>query len=140
MTMFALNPAQNVVAHWVPVIGGGAYIMFRQSGPIDPNNLGSRPGQNPRHLRILRSDVLDAVEGLANEAQRATHKRMPIELDAGSVVTTAFESEGVIRRVRDTREDGTPIFYDTNNSTYDFVVGTPQIRQHGARRPAWATW
>ncbi|MBQ5860874.1 MAG: DUF4876 domain-containing protein, partial [Alistipes sp.] len=37
------------------------------------------------------------------------------------------------------REDGTPIFQDTNNSTADFdVQATPAIRRHGVKRPAWS--
>ena len=57
--------------------------------------------------------------------------RVYLELDQNGTL--------LLRKVESYREDGTPIFQDTNNSTADFdVQATPAIRRHGVKRPAWS--
>jgi len=126
---------------WLAPLAGPALVIFRQTGPIDPNNLARAYGTVIDRLRIRRSDVIDAVEAIGN-AGLITQKRMPAELDAGAVTVGGLNTGlGAVRRVRDWRPDGTPILWDTNNSTDDFeVVADPQVRRHGSRRPTWNTW
>jgi len=135
-TVYRTSPAMQFLA---PLFGP-AYVIFRQDGPLDRNFTSRAAGTTTDHFKIRRSDVLDAVEAIGNMGL-ITEKRMPVELDAGAVTVEGLNvGRGAARRVRSWRPDGTPILYDTNNSTHDFeVVDPPQIRRHGARRPAWNT-
>ena len=125
---------------WLTPVAGTSYVLFNPSVAIGPENT-SIPGggfTTPFH-KIRIADVIDAVEAVADITQA---KRLPMELDAGRIhAGPAFGGRSISRRVNYTRPDGTVVFLDTNNSTYDFVSNdAPMIRRHGATRPAWATW
>ena len=50
-------------------------------------------------------------------------------------------SESIARKVKETREDGTVVYQDTNNTTNDFEVKKdPQLRRNGAKVPSWNSW
>ena len=52
-----------------------------------------------------------------------------------------YVSKSVARKVKETKQDGRVIYYDTNNSSEDFaVMDVPMIRRNGAKAPVWNTW
>lgn len=52
-----------------------------------------------------------------------------------------YVSESIARKVKETREDGTVVYQDTNNTTNDFEVKKdPQLRRNGAKVPSWNSW
>ena len=53
--------------------------------------------------------------------------------------TGGFQS--IVRKVASTREDGSIVLQDTNNTSEDFTVNdAPEIRRYGVHRPSWSTW
>ena len=94
-----------------------------------------------QYVRIPVGDIYDAVECIPTSAD-LDMKRIPGILDSGATsVDGYYNGKSVSRKVVDYREDGTPIFQDTNNSTDDFeVLDAPMIRRHGVKRPAWSIW
>jgi hypothetical protein len=96
-------------------------------------------GNGQQYARIPIEDILDAVECIPTQADMDM-KRIPGILDSGAAsVDGYYNGKSVSRKVESYREDGTPIFQDTNNSTADFdVQATPAIRRHGVKRPAWS--
>ena len=94
-----------------------------------------------QYVRIPVGDIYDAVECIPTSAD-LDMKRIPGILDSGATsVDGYYNCKSVSRKIVDYREDGTPIFQDTNNSTDDFeVVDAPMIRRHGVKRPAWSPW
>ena len=94
-----------------------------------------------QYVRIPVGDIYDAVECIPTSAD-LDMKRIPGILDSGATsVDGYYNGKSVSRKVVDYREDGTPIFQDTNNSTDDFeVLDAPMIRRHGVKRPAWSPW
>ena len=94
-----------------------------------------------QYVRIPVGDIYDAVECIPTSAD-LDMKRIPGILDSGATsVDGYYNGKSVSRKVVDYREDGTPIFQDTNNSTDDFeVCDAPEIRRHGVKRPAWSPW
>jgi hypothetical protein len=94
-----------------------------------------------QYVRIPVGDIYDAVECIPTSAD-LDMKRIPGILDSGATsVDGYYNGKSVSRKVVDYREDGTPIFQDTNNSTDDFeVLDAPMIRRHGVKRPSWSPW
>ena len=94
-----------------------------------------------QYVRIPVGDIYDAVECIPTSAD-LDMKRIPGILDSGATsVDGYYNGKSVSRKVVDYREDGTPIFQDTNNSTDDFeVLDAPMIRRHGVKRPSWSIW
>ena len=94
-----------------------------------------------QYVRIPVGDIYDAVECIPTSAD-LDMKRIPGILDSGATsVDGYYNGKSVSRKIVDYREDGTPIFQDTNNSTDDFeVLDAPMIRRHGVKRPAWSPW
>ena len=150
-TVSATNPNNDPPVDMICVYGsakvmmpvfGGAYVMFRQTGPIDRNFTAS-PADRPttRYLKIRRKDVIDAVECVDNSG-RMTDKRVPFELDAGAAtVEGTYNGASVVRKIQSIRPDGTYIFQDTNNSTDDFEWMVPaMIRRYNPKVPSWNTW
>ncbi len=84
---------------------------------------------------------MDAVELMLNES-KITQKRMPAVLDAGATwVGGTYKAMSVSRKIKETREDGTVVYVDTNNSLEDFQVNDkPVPRRDGAKIPSWNTW
>ena len=129
------NPA------WLTTVMGGAFVIFRQTGPVDRNFTAvTTDAPTVQHLKIKRKDVIDAVECVNNTSVLA-NKRMPVELDAGATtVGGTYNTLSVVRKVDYVRSNGTYVFQDTNNSTDDFEVMTPEIRRYNPKIPKWNTW
>ncbi len=119
----------------------GAWVIFYPSVPLrkdgeylesdQPNNYG---------LEVLKSDILDAIDLLKTE--NPDDKRLEPELDAGWIkCETTGGNQSVVRKVASTREDGSIVLQDTNNTSEDFTVNNkPEIRRYGVKRPSWSTW
>lgn len=90
------------------------------------------------HAKIPRQWLLDAIE-VGENADAVVGKRIPAVLDAGmAYIGGTYLSLGIHRKVESTRENGDPIFMDTNNSTEDFDMGvTPEIRKYKTKMPSW---
>ncbi|BDF53143.1 DUF4876 domain-containing protein [Odoribacteraceae bacterium] len=90
------------------------------------------------HAKVPRKWLLDVVETGAN-INSITGKRVPAVLDAGlAYVGDTYVSLGIHRKVESTRDNGDPIFMDTNNSTDDFDMGvTPVFRKYNTKMPSW---
>ena len=137
----------NTFQYLVSVFGG-AYCIFRpDDGTVintdyyGPNGKNTCAQVNKKQwfARIPAAWIIDGVE-LLGSMSLLGNKRVPGYIDAGAAsVGETYCSKTVCRRVIDTREDGTPIFADTNSSTEDFyVTDSPVMRRHGQKLPAWA--
>lgn len=143
------NPAINMTMafwprptpQWLTTVFGGAFVIYLPSEPIDPTKTVKPIGSSTECFRIAIDEVIDAIENVGNENQ-AQLKRVPAVLDAGvATVGGTYLAKSVARKVRETKEDGRVILYDTNNSTEDFeVMDPPVIRRYGAKAPSWNTW
>ena len=140
------SPSMNLVfgsvtSYWLTTVNGAAFVLFRQTGPIDRNFTATQTSSATRYLKVRRKDVIDAVE-CVNNWTRITDKRMPVELDAGAITVDQFyTAQSVARKIKSTRPDGTNIYQDTNNSLEDFeIMNPPVIRRNGAKIPSWNTW
>lgn len=92
------------------------------------------------YAKIPIEYVWDAVETL-NNSTILDRKRVPGLLDSGGIsVGNIYCGLSVARKIESTREDGTHIYKDTNNTTEDFEVVEPEIRRNGAKTPSWNTW
>lgn len=119
----------------------GAWVIFypsvelRKDGEYIESNHANNYG-----LEILKADVLDAVDFLKTE--NPDDKRLEPVLDAGWIkCETTGGNQSVVRKVASTREDGSIVLQDTNNTTEDFEISSkPEIRRHGVKRPSWSTW
>ena len=100
----------------------------------------SEVSKSTKYARIDAKSVLDGLECLPN-MNSMQMKRIPGFVDAGGTsVGSTYIGKSVSRRVLSHREDGTPIFQDTNNSTIDFeVMDRPAIRRYGEKEPSWFT-
>ena len=143
------NPAINMTMafwpkptpQWLTTVFGGAFVIYFPSEPIDPNKTVTSVGSSTECFRIPIEEVIDALENVGNENQ-AQLKRVPAVLDAGvATVGGTYLAKSVARKVKETKEDGRVILFDTNNSTEDFeVMDPPVIRRYGAKAPSWNTW
>lgn len=88
------------------------------------------PGASPTTapvIRIPNTAVIDAVEALQN-AQSGAFKRIPAALDAGfTFVGDTYVGQAVRRRTA-ANVAGRRVLQDTNNSSQDFEVVTPNPR------------
>lgn len=98
-------------------------------------------GSGQEFARMPVGDILDAVE-LIPTMSDMNMKRIPGILDSSATsVGATYMGRSVCRKVIDTRDDGTPIYQDTNNSADDFeVMESPAIRRNGEKRPSWSPW
>lgn len=118
-----------------------AWAIFYPSVPLrkDGEYLESNHANN-YGLEVLKKDILDAVDCLKTE--NPDDKRLEPDLDAGWIkceTTGGFQS--IVRKVASTREDGSIVLQDTNNTSEDFTVNdAPEIRRYGVHRPSWSTW
>jgi hypothetical protein len=143
------NPAINMfmafwpspVPQWLTTVFGGAFVIYFPSTPINPVDYISPIGSTSKNYKIKIDDVVDAVELVGNPNQ-VQLKRIPAVLDAGATTVGAiYVSKSVARKVKETKQDGRVIYYDTNNSSEDFaVMDVPMIRRNGAKAPVWNTW
>lgn len=140
-------------SQWNCGVQGPAFVIFRpatgvtldadyykQDGPNVILQTNDKYGENFT-ARIPADWVLDAVEAMGN-MQQMDRKRIPTYMDAGITSTGAtYATTALCRKVVSTREDGTPIYQDTNNSTNDFEPQTElMLRRHGEKAPAWSNW
>ena len=138
---------------WNAGVQGPAFVIFRPEAGVTvdadyyrnggPNVIlqtNDKYGENFT-ARIPADWVLDAVEAMGN-MQQMDRKRIPTYMDAGITSTGAtYATTALCRKVVSTREDGTPIYQDTNNSTNDFEPQTAlMLRRHGEKAPAWSNW
>ena len=98
-------------------------------------------GSSQQYVRIPVGYIYDAVECIPTSSD-LNMKRVPGILDSGAATVDGYyNGKSISRKVIDYREDGSPIFQDTNNSTADFeVCDAPMIRRHNVKRPAWSPW
>lgn len=132
------------VPQFLTPVFGGAFAIFKvpagdEWDPVNDTNMRTRDlskSGTTLYAKIPISYVYDAVE-CGNNENSITGKRVPSVLDAGMTwVGATYIAKGVARRLaRDTdgnyiyREDGSPVFQDTNNSTDDFLrLVTPALR------------
>ena len=109
---------------------------YWQEGVTTSAQVGSSGQQ---YVRIPIGDILDAVECIPT-SNDLDMKRIPGILDSGAAsVNGYYNGKSVSRKIDSYREDGSPIFQDTNNSTADFEVpDSPMIRRYNVKRPAWS--
>ncbi|MDD2594480.1 MAG: DUF4876 domain-containing protein [Bacteroidales bacterium] len=126
---------------WLVTVFGGAYAIFIPEGDIDNTTWVQPQGLSTKAKEIPIDLVIDAVE-IVNNSTKINQKRMPTSLDAGATYTGgAYNSKSVSRRVKEVREDGRIIYWDTNNSTEDFKVNdVAVVRRDGVGIPSWNTW
>ncbi len=143
------NPAINMVMafwpsptpQWLTTVFGGAFVIYYPKTPIVPSNYITPVGSTTKVYKIPIEDVVDALE-LVGNANQIQLKRVPAILDAGAAtVGGTYLGVSVARKVKETKENGRIIYYDTNNSSNDFeVMNPPVIRRNGALAPSWNTW
>ena len=103
------------------------------------DNLQTEVNKTQYYAKIPVNWISDGVE-LLGDMSLLEKKRIPGFIDAGGTsVELTYCNKVVSRRVIGRRDDGTPLFADTNNSTVDFeVLDYPAIRRNGEKAPAWA--
>ena len=134
---------------WMTSVDGSAMALYQPGQNLEYGSdywqLGvttqHKVGSSQQYVRIPVGDIYDAVECIPTSAD-LDMKRIPGILDSGATsVDGYYNGKSVSRKVVDYREDGSPIFQDTNNSTADFeVFDAPMIRRHNVKRPAWSPW
>lgn len=136
---------------WLTSVSGSAFALYQpgqnlefgdksywQVGKTTQIQVG---GSGQEYARLPVGDILDAVEMLPT-MNDMNMKRIPGIVDSGATSTgETYLGVSVCRKVVDYREDGTPIYQDTNNSTDDFyVTESPKQRRNGEKRPSWSIW
>ena len=154
-TVITDNPAINMsrvvesgyaTPQWLISVGDDALVLFKPSQPLVNENfvVCTNYEYAPDAREILRSDVLDIVQWRTNEADglKAGGLFAPKEFDAGFVfLGSTYNGKSVSRKPAYTREDGTVVYQDTNNSTNDFVINDKAVvRRDGAKVASWNTW
>ncbi|HPW77700.1 MAG: hypothetical protein BWX62_01164 [Bacteroidetes bacterium ADurb.Bin037] len=78
-----------------------------------------------KYMHIHRSWILDGVECVQNPAKAL--KRQPTSVDAGFTWLQQGPNRGtsVMRKIKETLNDGRIVYSDTNNSADDFMADTP---------------
>ena len=132
---------------WLTSVDGSAMALYQprqnlefgsdywQEGVTTSAQVGSGGQQ---YVRIPIADIYDAVECIPTSADMDM-KRVPGILDSGATTVDGYyNGKSVSRKIDSYREDGSPIFKDTNNSSVDFeVFDAPMIRRHNVKQPAW---
>ncbi len=144
----ALNMAKVVEAgyampQWLTSVSGSRYILFKPSKPLKNEDFitATNADYNGTAREVPISEIIDAVQTVSDESGMS-HLGLPAVLDAGGVWCSGiYVAESIARKIKETREDGTIVYQDTNNTTDDFEVKTdPQVRRNGAKVPSWNTW
>lgn len=140
----AVNAAGYNMPQWLISCFSANIILFRPSTELkDEDFLAATNDDYTNAREILRSDVLDAVQWMENSTDfdEPTHRRLPAALDAGCNFLPAYSGKSISRKVSYTREDGTVVYQDTNNTSVDFEQNDkPAVRRNGAGKPSWNTW
>ncbi len=136
---------------WLTAVSGSAFCLYQpgrnlEFGDDDYWVLGQTTqkvvgGSGQEYARMPVGDILDAIE-LIPSMNDMNMKRIPGILDSSATsVGATYNGKSICRKVVDKREDGTPIYQDTNNSADDFeVMDSPAIRRNGEKRPSWSPW
>ncbi len=132
---------------WLTSVFGGAFVLYQgdadnllnKSYYEDPSHLQAPVNESTRYAKIPAGMILDGIELLTN-MDAMNMKRIPGFIDAGGTsVGATYCGKSVSRKVIGTRTDGTPIYSDTNNSTYDFQINDhPVIRRDSQKAPSWS--
>lgn len=135
------NVVSSAPWQWLTPVSGPALAIFYPDETIDFDDYTVRVGSTAKGKHIPVTMILDAVEAVASQAD-VQLKRVPAVLDAGAVYASGtYVGEGFSRKIERTREDGTNVYQDTNNSTNDFETQTtPALRRYNAKIPSWNTW
>lgn len=138
--------SSNTLKQYLTSVFGGAYVIFKVPDgvaydPVTDKSLSTvdlSSTYSTLYAKIPVNYILDAVEAVQNESM-ITAKRIPGRLDQGiTYVGQTYIGLSVARKLVGYREDGNPIFLDTNNSTEDFERGlTPQLRRYNTKIPSW---
>ena len=128
---------------WLTSVSGARYVIFKPTEPLKNEDFitATNADYNGIGREVPISEIIDAVESVSDEAGMA-FLGLPTVLDAGGIWCSGiYVAESISRKVKETREDGTAVYQDTNNTTNDFVVNTtPEVRRNGAKVPSWNTW
>ena len=137
---FVVNATGYTPQQWMPSTYNAAFVMFKPGKPLVNENFISDVNGSTSAREIPITDVLDATQWKEYETD-GDKLHLPSVLDAGFTVQKAYEGKSIIRKVKETRADGTIVYQDTNNSTNDFeVTDGPKVRRNGEGVPAWNTW
>lgn len=140
----AVNATGYNTPQWLTSVSGSTYVIFYPSIPLRTDNfltpVNSDGGLCNAH-EIPIKDVIDGVQAVGDETRLQT-LGLPAIIDAGAIWCSGiYVGESIIRKIKETREDGRIIYQDTNNTTDDFEVKTdPQVRRNGEGVPEWNTW
>lgn len=146
------NPAINMkkviqagysMPQWLTSVSGSQYILFKPSVELKNADFitATNADYNGVGREVLISDIIDAVQTVSDETGMNV-LGLPTVLDAGAVWCSGiYVGEGIARKIKETRPDGTNVYQDTNNTSNDFEVRKdPQVRRYGAGVPSWNTW
>lgn len=146
------NPALNMkkviqagysMPQWLTSVSGSQYILFKPSVELKNADFitATNADYNGVGREVLISDIIDAVQTVSDETGMNV-LGLPTVLDAGAVWCSGiYVGEGIARKIKETRPDGTNVYQDTNNTSNDFEVKKdPQVRRYGAGVPSWNTW
>lgn len=139
----AVNAAGYNMPQWLVSTTDGALVMFHPSTPLkDEDFLTATNSESTKAREVAIDDVLDAIQWYEGDDiwGDATKHNLPAVLDAGCSKFSAYCNKSIARKVASTRADGTKVYQDTNNSTDDFELVTPELRRGGAKIPSWNTW
>ncbi len=144
----AVNMAKVVEAgyampQWLTSVSGSRYVLFKPTAPLKNEDFitATNADFNGTGREIPISEVIDAVQSVGDEAGMNL-LGLPTALDAGGIwCSGTYVGESIARKIKETREDGTIVYQDSNNTSNDFEVKTdPQVRRNGAKVPSWNTW
>ena len=133
---------------WLTSVFGPAFCLYQPGKKLTyddtsywkPGETTQAPvGSSTQYAKIPAGQVIDGIEFIKTSNDLNT-KRIPGFVDAGAAsVNASYNNTGVTRKKIGEREDGTPIYQDTNDSTVDFENVTPPVhRRNGAKQPAWS--
>ncbi len=128
---------------WLLPVSGSTYVIFKPEEPLKNEDFitATNATWNNVAREIHISEIIDAVQAVSDES-RLSLLGLPAVLDAGTIWTDGtYVGESIARKVKETREDGTVVYQDTNNTANDFEVKKdPTVRRNGAKVPSWNTW
>jgi len=138
----AINTSGYKMPQWLVSVYNASFIMFKPSGEFTNDNFVGCTNATAVGKQVAITDILDAVQWKDTEAD-AEFLHLPAILDAGfnyfDGALSTYTGKSISRKVKETREDGTVVYQDTNNTTQDFVQNDkPEVRRNGAKTPSWA--
>ena len=129
---------------WLNSVDNGTIILYKptHSSVENDNFIGCVNGTLGAR-EVYLDDIIDAVQWKPTLADATTpgYLHLPSSIDAGYSVESMYSGTSMVRKVAYTREDGTAVYQDTNNSVNDFTVErAPVAHRNGAKVPSWTTW